>query len=412
MTPAQPDAPVLIELRAENFESLQHVAVKLRPLNVLVGPNGAGKSNLLDVVAFLGDSVREDLGPALDRRGGIERVRFRGELSEELVRIHVSANVTRYSSLTAPDEYDLSFRTVPGRVRRDDTGELERMTFLRRWESFQFKRLQGPGRRITINGSKIQVADPGVATRSTRLLRTDSLGLSTLPRLAMEEGGGEVRRMADLFESFRVFDVNVASARRPSFVDDTETLDHDGGNLAAFLWGLSHDEELFAELEEDARAFIPGLTKLHFRAVGGPDESVAVELEEAGLKGMTTLREASFGAIRALALLAMLYDPNPPALTCVEEIDHGLHPYVFERLVERLRDASSRTQFLIATHSPALVNRLDPGELIVCERDPETGASRIPAIDPERVQAMADKLDGELGLGEIWFTGTLGGVPG
>lgn len=409
MTPAKGQSPALIELRAENFESLQHVAVKLRPLNVLVGPNGAGKSNLLDVVAFLGDSVREDLGPALERRGGFERVRFRGELSEELVRIHVSANVTRYSSLNAPDEYDLSFRTVAGRIRRED--KLERTTFLRRWESFQFKRLQGPGRRITINGSKVQVAEPGVATRSSRLLRTESLGLSTLPRLAMEEGGGEVRRMADLFESFRVFDVNVESARSPSYLDNTEALDHDGANLAAFLWGLSHDEELFEELEEDARAFIPGLTKLHFRHLGGADEAVAMELEEAGLNDRTTLREASFGTIRALALLAMLYDPNPPPLTCVEEIDHGLHPYVFERLVERLRDASTRTQFLIATHSPALVNRLDARELIVCERDPETGASRIPAIDPERVQAMAERLEGELGLGEIWFTGTLGGVP-
>lgn len=412
MTLAESETPALIELRAENFESLQHVAVKLRPLNVLVGPNGAGKSNLLDVVAFLGDSVREDLGPALERRGGFERVRFRGELSEELVRIHVSANVTRYSSLTAPDEYDLSFRTFPARVRREDSNESERMTLLRRWESFQFKRLQGPGRRITINGSKMQVADPGVATHSRRLLRTDSLGLSTLPRLAMEEGGGEVRRMADLFESFRVFDVNVERARSPSFVDDTQMLAHDGENLAAFLWGLSHDEELFAALEEDTKAFIPGLMKLHFRNLGGADEAVAIELEEAGLNARTTLREASFGTVRALALLAMLYDPNPPPLTCVEEIDHGLHPYVFERLVERLRDASTRTQFLIATHSPALVNRLDPSELIVCERDPETGASRIPAIDPERVQAMAEKLEGELGLGEIWFTGTLGGVPG
>ena len=39
----------------------------------LVGPNGAGKSNLLDVIDFLGDSVREDLAPALSKRGGFDR---------------------------------------------------------------------------------------------------------------------------------------------------------------------------------------------------------------------------------------------------------------------------------------------------------------------------------------------------
>jgi predicted ATPase len=98
-------------------------------------------------------------------------------------------------------------------------------------------------------------------------------------------------------------------------------------------------------------------------------------------------------------------------LTCVEELDHGFHPYVFDRLVERLREASERTQFLIATHSPTLVNRLRADELIVCERDPQTGASRIPAIDSEKVRAMEQRAQGRLRLGELWFTGSLGGIP-
>lgn len=410
MSPRLEPSPALIELRADNFLSLRDVEVQLQRLNVLVGPNNAGKSNLLDVVAFLGDSVRNDLGPAIDERGGFRRVQFRGPRSEELVRLHVSATATQHSSPTAPDEYDLSFRLLRGRIHED--GEIRQQDFLRRWESFQFKRRKGPGRRITINGSKISVADPGIRPQSRRLLRSDSLGLSTLPRLAEEEGGGEVKRMADLFETFRVFDVDVAKARSPSYLDQGAALAPDASNLAAFLLGLSQDEDLFEELQDDARSFIPNLRRIHFVAIGGADEAVAIELEEAHLGDRTLMREASFGTVRALALLAMLYDPEPPTLTCVEEIDHGLHPYVFERLVERLRDASSRTQFLIATHSPALVNRLAAEELIVCERHPRTGESLIPAIDPERVKAMESRLEGQLGLGEIWFTGTLGGVPG
>ncbi len=66
-------------------------------------------------------------------------------------------------------------------------------------------------------------------------------------------------------------------------------------------------------------------------------------------RGTTPLASASFGTIRALALLAMLHDPDPPKLTCVEEVDHGLHPYALDRIVERLRDASTRTQVLAAT---------------------------------------------------------------
>ncbi len=135
-----------------------------------------------------------------------------------------------------------------------------------------------------------------------------------------------------------------------------------------------------------------------------------MRLVERGLKDSTYLDDASFGTVRILALLAVLYDPDPPLLTCIEEVDHGLHPYVFDRLVERLHEASQRTQLLIATHSPALVNRLQPEELLVCERAPD-GSTRLPAIPSDSIRAKELAVDGRMGLGELWFSGGLGGVP-
>jgi len=122
---------------------------------------------------------------------------------------------------------------------------------------------------------------------------------------------------------------------------------------------------------------------------------------------VTNMAEASFGTVRALALLAMLHDPNPPKLTCVEEIDHGLHPHALDRIVERMRSASKRTQLLAVTHSPALANRLNPKELVVCERDYEGRGSLIPAIESSKVEAMANASG--LLPGELWFSGALGG---
>ncbi|MBZ4375063.1 AAA family ATPase [Corallococcus sp. AS-1-6] len=410
----------LLELSAKNYKSLRAVTVRLGPLNVLVGPNGSGKTNLLDLIQFLGDSVREDLGPALDKRGGLEQVCFRGRDAASppfgpRIRIHVKANVTTHSHEDAPDEYVLNISSVGGkRVRTREGSGTQPRYIVRRSEQFTFKRVKGRGRRITINGSKVDLSETRgekITTKSGPSLRSDSLGLSTLPRLAASSGGDEVRKVAELFSTFRVFDVDTRAARLPSPVNSAPTLQADASNLAAFLNYLSQDEERFERLQEDARAIVPGLVRIHFRKVAGAEEAVAVELEESGLRGHTSLAEASFGTVRALALLALLYDPQPPMLTCVEEIDHGFHPYVFDRLVERLRMASERTQLLIATHSPSLVNRLSADELIVCERDTATGASIIPAADPEDVRAMEERADGRMGLGELWFTGSLGGVP-
>ncbi len=392
----------LLRIVASNFRSLRDVDVELQPLNVLVGPNGAGKSNFLDLIEFLGDAARLDLPDALERRGGIDRVRYRGAKAESgRVSIRIYANVTQHSSATAPDEYELRFSTRTASQR----------SLLLRNEEFVFKRLQGRGRRITVSGSKAEIVDSRGTAREERELplRSDSLALSTLRRLPAAAGGEEVDKFARLFTTFRVFNVDVKEAQLPSARSD-ESLAADGRNLASVIMNLLEDEQSYRDFIADAQAMIPGFETLEFVDIGGAEPSLAIKIVERGLRDSTFLADASYGTVRVLALLALLYDPHPPLLTCIEEIDHGLHPYVFDRLVERLREASKRTQILVATHSPALVGRLEPHELIVVERATD-GSTRLPAVDPETIRAKELALQGELNLGELWFSGELGGVP-
>lgn len=391
----------LIELEVDNFRSLRKITVPLGGLNVLVGPNGAGKTTVLEVFRFLADVIRTDLEPALALRNGFEQVVFAGgDKPPTMIRIKLKATWTSNSSVQAPDEYEL-------RINQNDTS-------LARRENFRFKRTQGRGRRITISGSKATVvntaADMAESTDRTIGIRPLSSGLSTLPRLADEEGGGEVRTVAEKLASFRVFDVSVDAARRPARFPrgDYETLDENAENLAAFLLSLrSRDDAAFARLVDDAASVLPQLEDVDFTYPSGAGREVVVILKEAGLRRATELADASYGTIRLLGLLALLYDPRPPALTCVEEIDHGLHPQALELLVERLREASERTQFLIATHSPAMADRLKPEELIVSERR-EDGSSAIPAVTTSKIDKIVRESQG-LPLGELWFSGALGG---
>lgn len=395
--------PALRRLAATNFRSLKRVDVPLGPLNVLVGPNEAGKSNFLDLIQFLGDSARVDLAEALHMRGGIERVRYRGDAESRAISIQVSANVTKYSSENAPDEYSLRFYS-----RR-----LKDREILVRNEEFTFKRTSGRGRRIKVNGDQVELVNlSGTASTGTQQqlpLRSDSLALSTLTRLPDSQGGDEVRKFADVFTSFRVFNVDVDAARMPSRLGDAR-LASDGSNLASALWTLQEHPQIWQDLLDDAKAMIPGLEGIEFEYVGGSEGAIAAQVRERGLRDATYLADSSFGTIRLLALLALIYDPEPPALTCIEEIDHGLHPHLFDRLVDRLREASSKTQLLVATHSPALVNRLRPEELLVAERS-EDGSTRLPAVSADTIAAQEVAAGGLLQLGELWFSGSLGGVP-
>lgn len=401
----------LRRIRAENFLSLREVDVTLGPLNVLVGPNGAGKTNLLNVIRFLGDTARQDLVNAVGRFGGFSGILFRGKRNNNTISLLVEAEVTRNASYRAPDAYTLKLRSGPKPRSRD--GKPDRPSLVRE-EMFTFKRTRGPGKRITIAGANISVAVASDKESSEKpgpslSIDQESSGLSTLQRLGQDMGAPQVKELASIFETFRVFDVNVEVARLPSPEMSAKRLKDNSSNLASFLVYLSEEHpETFECVMDDMRHIMPGFRSLHFVRLGGAAAGVAIEIEELALTGRTPLGRASFGTIRALALLAMLHDPDPPMLTCVEEIDHGLHPYALDRIIDRLREASARTQFLVATHSPTLVNRLEASELIVCERDAETGASRIPAFDSKLIPGMEEASG--LRPGELWFSGTLGGV--
>jgi predicted ATPase len=399
----------LQSLSVQNFQILGDVTVELGRLNVLVGPNGSGKSTLLRVVQFLGDAARSGLSSAVAMHGGIPSVWTRRD-KLQTVQIKVKALLTTHAKPSAPDVYSLSilpFEDVFASVYSSKDTSARYPRNFHHSEQLSFKRTSRQGRRITLEHGQVHFDDqPG------EVLQVDeqALALALIPQLGADRGGAEVRKIQELFTTFRVFDINATAARTPSEVANAGLLRADAGNLAAFLTRLQREApDIFSELCSDAREMIPGLKDLRFRPIGGADESVAVEVVDERLPGATPLSHASFGTVRALSLLAMLHDPQPPLLTCVEEIDHGLHPHVFDRLVDLLRTASMRTQFIIATHSPALVNRLEPSELIVCERDQKTGLARIPAVDPGEVTAM--HRDSGYGLGELWFSGSLGGVP-
>ncbi|TVR04613.1 MAG: ATPase [Deltaproteobacteria bacterium] len=378
----------------ESFRSFRKASVPLGPLTVLVGPNGAGKSNFLMVIRFLSATARLDLEEAIQLFGGFERLCFRGTAARRpRFRIHLKASVTRYASDSALDEYTLRVEQYPNRIAR--------------FEEFKFKRYQGRGRRIAVQGAGFSV-DDGRGERHHALARS-ATALSTLPRLGNDHGGEQVRQLAELLTSFRVVDINVAHARTPARrSQDGAFLQPDGSNLASFIEYLSNRHpQAFRQLQDDMRYVVPGFRKLELSPIGGAAEGLEIRIVEKGLPRSTPLADASYGSVRALALLAILHDPSPPQLTCIEEVDHGLHPHAMDRLVERFREATARTQLLLATHSPSLVNRLEPSELLVCERDPDTGESLLPAVDPHDVVRMREATD--LGLGELWFSGALGG---
>lgn len=78
--------------------------------------------------------------------------------------------------------------------------------------------------------------------------------------------------------------------------------------------------------------------------------------------------------------MALLMEPNPPPLLCIEEPEIGLHPDILSTIAEMLVEASQRTQLIVTTHSDALISTLPPESVLVCERDDE--GSHLRRLEP------------------------------
>lgn len=104
-------------------------------------------------------------------------------------------------------------------------------------------------------------------------------------------------------------------------------------------------------------------------------------------------------------------------MVCLEEPDRGIHP----RLYREIQDALYRlaypasyelnrkpVQVLVTTHSPYLLDlhREHPEEVVIAQKN-GTSATFQKLTDREDIEELLS----EASLGELWYSGVLGGVP-
>lgn len=188
-----------------------------------------------------------------------------------------------------------------------------------------------------------------------------------------------------------------------------------GGNLGAVLARLHQTSpDAFSALTGEMLRIMPEFRSLEL--VEHPNDTVEFGLRLAD-DGFVQATDLSQGILYLLGLLALAFDPDPPWILCIEEIDRGIHP----RMLREIRDALYRlaypksfgsdrraVQIITTTHSPYFIDlfRDHPEEIIIAQKQ---GA----AAHFERLSDRADvaELMREGSLGDMWFSGILGGVP-
>lgn len=127
--------------------------------------------------------------------------------------------------------------------------------------------------------------------------------------------------------------------------------------------------------------------------------------------------EVSDGTMVVLAFLVIAASGDAPDLLTIEEPEHSLHPFLLGEVIALLRklangELGKPVQVVLATHSAELLNFVEPREVRFLSRNLEDGSTviRSAPIESEQWQNAWEEYAGS--LGNIWLSGSVGGVPG
>ncbi|GAA3210955.1 AAA family ATPase [Actinocorallia longicatena] len=355
----------------ENYRSLRHLVLPLGRLNVVTGANGSGKSSLYRALRLLADSSRNGSVAALAREGGLASTLWagpeviggavrRGERPlQGTVRKNPVSLRLGFSGDTFGYAMDLGL-PAPG----DSVFALDPLIKVE--ASWSGPVLRPAALLAQRHGQVVQVRERGGQwyRAHTGLQPFDSM----LSEVSDPQRAPDLLDLREQMRSWRFYDHvrtdSGAPARVPQVGTRTPVMSADGSDVAAALETIAEIGDHTALGRAVERGF-PGC-RLEIAIEGGRFQ---VGLRQPGMLRPLLAPELSDGTLRYLLWCAALLTPRPPELLVLNEPETSLHPDLLEALADLIAVAAGRTQIVVVTHAPRLVEAL--------AKDPDHGVLEL-----------------------------------
>jgi len=408
-----PQPPFIQRLKLKNFLSFDStgVDVELRPLNILIGTNGSGKSNFLYAIKML-KSLPTGLWEFLREGGGLSEWQYKGGENAPIVEIDATLNLVINLPWIVSErefQYNLGFDVVNDAIRTNHLQIMgEEITGIEDVSLgdplyYQYKPLIAPDTvKITPQGylqPKEESATSSTYRQSVFQYRKDEYMLPVLTQI-----GKAFERIGCLDLPFG----KDAPYRKPQLAEsfDEENLAPDGNNIAIVINNIqTFHPDVMDEILEKFKKILSRAKRIQTNTT-----SNLIRLFVHEVMGNKTVPISSYrlsdGTLRFLCLLVILLSPTPPPLICIEEPEIGMHPEMLLVIAELLKEASTRTQIIVTTHSDILLSAFTdtPEAILVCEHD---GAkSSITRLDADSLSHWLE----EYTLGDLWLRNVFGGM--
>jgi predicted ATPase len=160
-------------------------------------------------------------------------------------------------------------------------------------------------------------------------------------------------------------------------------------NLAAVLHLLNPG--LIDRINHFLRLIFPQIHQVFTRMVGGTTqqevEIFVNEIDSTSERDVISLKDSGTGLIQVLAILYLVVRAeDDPSILIIDEPQSFLHPGAARMLIEIL-SLHPQHQYIIATHSPALISAAEPATLTLVTKE-KGQPTRAEAIDTEDLEQI------------------------
>ncbi|MBD1211688.1 MAG: AAA family ATPase [Dolichospermum circinale Clear-D4] len=374
----------------EGYRRLFNVQVDMRdrPLTVMIGANGVGKTSLLEIFSLLAASANAQLANKISELGGLTDIVTRDRANS--ITISLSMSVPGY----APLDYQLEV------VLKGLTYEiaLETLTENNPLVLEPFKHINSLGLDVKYFNFEDQ-----------KLLRPNwdhnplETSLAQVPKMYQEPENLRKRLASCTFYGA----LNVAPkspVRLPQSMRPTSLPGANGEDLVSCLYYLREtDPERFEIIEDTLTAAFPDFERLGFPPVAAG--TITMTWKDKNFSKPIYMHQLSEGTLRFIWLITLLQSPGLTAVTLIDEPEVSLHPELLRLLADMMREASQKTQLIVATHSDRLIRFLKPEEVLVC--DAEDGLTTMRWGDSFNLEHWLE----EYSLDQVWAMNLMGGRP-
>ena len=412
-------------VQALNYRCLRYVDLSLDRFHVLVGPNASGKSTLFDVVAFLGDMIREGVGAAIERRTenfqDLIWNRPKGNMGFELaVEFDVPDNIKerlprkkgyrvfRYEIAIRESDDGWTIDSERGLLMPEPHGLCSASS-----QVSLFPDPPSPPRTILAGGGRpgrrTILSKSPEGTDRFNIETSDDPGKGWVTSIAFGPKRSTLRNLPESPDKFPMASyaktllgdgidfmfLDSKKMRRPSPPhSNRKRLSSDGHNLHRLIHRLKNtEEEVYREWLEHVQTVLEDLDDV--RIVDQEyDRSVYLTLVyDTGLEVPSWM--VSDGTLRFLAMALIPYLSQQGQVYLLEEPENGVHPLALDAVYSSLSSAYE-SQVLVATHSPSFLSLASPEEILCFAKSDEGATDVVKGNDHPMLEEWQEGTDNGL----------------